>query len=276
MDRKETLMTTTIAIETRGRELVRWTRLAVLGFLMAAAGELLMIVAIVTFGLDSEGETGFLGALAAIALVAALLVWRFGWWAKALGIVAGLMSAMALFWTAFGLGSPQSFFDIMPAVLVIPGALIGAGSCIAAIVAGRRGHRTSGPQGGEGRGIAIALAVVAIAAVVSGALTFLGRSSADPAGAGATVVMSGFEFDRDAYALRPGSTVFVRNDDPFMHDFTVDALGISVKTSPGDRVLVTIPDKPGTYVLYCTLHSSGDADDAGEDNDMSARLIVSA
>jgi plastocyanin len=263
-----------MAIDTKAPavERARWTRLAVFGFLLAALGEFLMVVAIFAFGLDPEGEAGFFAVMMAIALVAALLVWRFGAWTNALGIVAGLLSAMALFWTAFGLMSPQSFFDFVPGVVVLPGALLAVGSCIAALVAGRRGHRTVRAEGGERSTMRVAIAVVAVAAVVSGGMTFLGKSTADVGSADATVAMSNFEFDSQSFRFDPGARVLVRNDDPFMHDFTVDALDIAVKTSPGDQVLVQMPDEAGTYVLYCTLHADGEA--GVEDDEMEANLRI--
>jgi uncharacterized membrane protein len=56
---------------------------------------------------------------------------------------------MGLFWTAFGLAFPNSFFDFVPGLLVIPGALIALTGCIAALVARKRGKATQAPANGE-------------------------------------------------------------------------------------------------------------------------------
>ena len=260
-------------VQTETRQRARWTRLGVLGQLFVVVGVLLMFIAIVAFGLEAEGETTFFLVICAIALVGAGLAWRFGWWGKALGIVSALLTAMALFWTAFGFEAFPSFFDFMPAVLVIPGAILAVVSYIAAIVAGRRGHVSATATGGERTAIRIALGIVALITVATGALTLFGRSSIDAARADETIVMSDFEFDETSYTLAAGTKVLVRNDDPFMHTFTVDEGDIDETLIAGDEALVTIPDRPGTFALYCRPHTE-DADDPEYDSDMAARLTI--
>ena len=262
-----------IAERTDGRTRARWTRLGVLGQLFVVVGVLVMFFAIVAFGLESEGETTFFLIICAIALVGAGLAWRFGWWGKALGIVSAFLTGMALFWTAFGLEAFPSFFDFMPAVLVIPGALLAIVSYVAAIVAGRRGHVTVRSEGGERTAIRVALGIVGVIAVVTGALTLVGRSDVDASQADETVVFSDFEFDETSYRFATGTKVLVRNDDPFFHTFTVDELDIDETLLAGDEVLVTIPDEPGEFVLYCRPHTET-PDDPEYDSDMAARLTV--
>jgi plastocyanin len=250
----------------------RWARLASLGLVLAALGPLLILLGAVLWGLNAD-DLPFFVIATVVGLVGAALVWRFGAWAKWMGIVAGLLVAGALFWTAFGLFVPQSFFDFVPGVLVLPGAILAIASCIGAIVAGRRGHRTAAPEGGERRGIRIAIGGVAILAVLSAILTITSRSSVgDASGASALVEMKDFEFTQDRYSVAAGSTVQVKNDDPFFHTFTVDALDIDVDFTVGSSKLVEIPAQPGTYVLYCTLHTS-DPEHPSKD-DMAATLNV--
>jgi plastocyanin len=64
----------------------------------------------------------------------------------------------------------------------------------------------------------------------------------------------------------------VRNDDPFLHTFTVDDLDIDEAMSPGSEELIEIPSEPGTYVVYCRPHTS-DPDDPSSD-DMTATLTI--
>jgi plastocyanin len=94
----------------------------------------------------------------------------------------------------------------------------------------------------------------------------------DESDADATVVLKDFEFDSTEYQLQAGSSVFVRNDDPYLHTFTVDALDIDESMSPGSEELIEIPSEPGTYVVYCRPHTS-DPDTPSED-DMAATLTV--
>jgi len=250
----------------------RWTRLATLGLLMAAVGPLLMLVAGLIYGLDLSEDGGFFLITGAIGLVGAFFVWRFGTWSKFIGILAALMVGAALFWTAFSLFVPMSFFDFVPAILVVPGILIAIVSCIAAIVAARRGHKSTSPEGGEKRGIRIVVTAVVVLAVLSAVLSFVSMESADESDADSVVVLKDFEFDETDYAFDPGSTVLVRNDDPFLHTFTVEELDIDEAITPGSEVLVEIPDESGSYVLFCRPHS--DPEEPDPEEDMAANLTI--
>jgi plastocyanin len=263
-------MATVEEAEGRGGARPRWTRLATLGLILAALGPLLMFGASLAWGLE---DFAFFGIVGFVALVGAFLVWRFGVWGKVAGIVVALLVALALFWTAFGLATPSSFFDFVPGTLVIPGALLAIASSVGAIVAHRRGHLSRSAAGGERAAIRVAIAVVVVLMVLSGVLTAVGRETVDgAAGADLTVELSDFEFDRNEYSLAGGTTVLVKNSDPLLHTFTVDELDIDVKLGPGSEEIVEIPDEPGSYILYCVPHTS-DPDDPSED-DMAADLQI--
>jgi plastocyanin len=249
----------------------RWTRLAALGLVFAALGPLLTVLASLVWGLEDSGVLFFV-ITGALPLIAAFLVLRFGTWAKVVGIVAAVLVALALFWTAFGLFTPNSFFDFVPGVLVVPGALIAIVSCIAAIRAGGRGDRPAAVTGGEQRGIRIVAGVAIALILLSGVLTFTSQSSVDEGEADTTVTLKDFEYDREEYAFEPGSQVLVRNDDPFLHTFTVEALDIDEALSPGSEVLVDIPGEAGDYTVFCRPHTS-DPDDPTED-DMAADMTI--
>jgi plastocyanin len=249
----------------------RWTRLAALGLFLAGLAPLMMMVAGLIFGVEDAADPFFI-ITTVIAWLGALLVWRFGTWAKIVGIIAALLVAGALFWTIFGLQAPNSFFDFMPGVLLIPGALIAIIASISAIVAKRRGHGTEVAVGGERTAIRVILGVVILLALLSGGLTLAGATDVDDSGAEVVVVLGDFEFDKEQYTFEPGATVLVRNEDPFLHTFTVDELDIDLNLTPGSEELVEIPDQPGSYVLYCRPHTF-DPDDPSED-DMAAELEV--
>ncbi|MDQ3957381.1 MAG: cupredoxin domain-containing protein [Actinomycetota bacterium] len=248
----------------------RWSRLASLGLVMAALGPLLMLAAGVVWGLDVGDEVPFFLVTGGVGLVASYLVRRPGVWSKVVGIVGALLVALALFWTAFGLASPASFFDFMPGVLVIPGALIAIGSSIAAIRSRRAGAAPAGDR--EPQVIKRIVTVVAALAVISGVLTFMSRDSVDEGEAEVTVQLSDFEFDSDEYTFAAGSTVAVVNDDPFLHTFTVEELDIDEAITPGSEKLIEIPDEPGEYVLFCRPHTS-EPENPSED-DMASDLVV--
>ena len=155
---------------------------------------------------------------------------------------------------------------------MVPGALIAIVASIGAIVARRRGHGTATSEGGERRAITAVVAVVGVLAALSAVLTVVGRSTVDTPDGATTVSLGNFEYDRSEYELPGGSQVVVRNDDPFLHTFTVDELGIDVELGPNGSALVDIPSDSGTYVLYCRPHTMN-PDDPGPD-DMAASLTV--
>jgi len=255
------------------REKAKWTRLATLGFVLAGSGPVLILAAVLIWGLDPGEELGFFITTIGVAFVSAFLVWRFGTWSKIVGIVAGLLLAMALFWTAFGLAQPASFFDFTAGVLVMPGALLAVGACIAALVARRKGRQTSRAEGGEKLGIRLALGIVVAAALVSGALNLLTRPTATAGEAEASASMREFKFDSPQYEVSAGGTIYVKNDDPFHHTFTIDELGIDEGFVAAGAKVIQIPDRPGTYVLYCRPHTSDPENP--ENEDMASSITVS-
>jgi plastocyanin len=257
------------AVTSAGRLAARWTRTASLGLLLSAGGSLVLVAAILAFGVSSEGGPWFGLVFTMIPLIGGLLVngeeprW------KVVGIISSFLTAGALFWTAFGLSRPSSFFDFVPAVLVLPGALIGLGASIATLL--RRDRLTAADDRPERTWIRTMLVVAAAAVGLSSLLTVVSRKSADLAKANAAVRMADFEFDGASYDWLGDTTVYVRNDDPFFHTFTVDELGIDVDLSPGSAALVRIPARPGTYLLYCRPHA--DKDDP-VDKGMAASLRI--
>ncbi|MFN2525098.1 MAG: cupredoxin domain-containing protein, partial [Actinomycetota bacterium] len=170
------------------------------------------------------------------------------------------------------LGLPSSFFDFVPGVLVIPGALIAIIAGIGAIVAGRRGNVSPVATGGERTAIRTLLSVVVVLALVSAVLTLVSRSTVSQTEADTTVSLKNFEFDEASYELAAGSTVLVRNDDPFMHTFTVDALDIDIILTPGSEELVEIPAQLGEHVVFCRPHTTEPEDPAPDD--MAATITI--
>ena len=237
---------------------------------MAAVAPLLMLAAGFLWGLDVTEDVPFFGITAAVGLIGAFLVQRFGTWSKVVGILAALALAAMLFWTAFGLATPNSFFDFVPGLLVIPGAIIAIVGCIAAIVARRRGHLTPAPVGGERRAISIVLGVVIALALASAAMTFLGAS--DVEGGDVTVTASDFDFEDGPLTVQGGDEVVVKNEDPFLHTFTIEELNIDVAVQPGSEELVQIPDRPGTYVVYCVPHTMDPKEPS--DDDMATEITI--
>jgi len=258
--------------ENPGALRARWTQFAALGLVMIGLAPFLMLAGALLWGLDVGDQIAFFVPFIIVPWVAAFLVWRFGTWAKIVAIVVALAGLATLFWTAFGLAYPSSFFDFVPGLLVIPGAIIAIVGSIAAMVANRRGHLVAGREGGERRAIGIVVAVVGVLAVVSAVLSVSSRSNVTTTDAAVQVEMKSFEFDQTSYSAPGGASVGVRNEDPFAHTFTIDELGIDIHLGPGDGVVVDLPAQAGTYVLYCTLHTSDPQNPTSDD--MAATFTV--
>lgn len=251
----------------------RWSRLASTGLLMATIGPALMLIAGFVWGLDFSDDAAFFAVTLGVGLVGAFLARRAGTLPKVLGLVAAVLMVMAMWWTIFGLFSPISFFDFVPGLLVLPGALIAIVSSIAALRAQRRGDLVATPERGEARWLKVWPALVLVLAIMSAALTFLGQEDLDAADADLTVTLTDFEFDESEYSVAGGTTVLVRNDDPFLHTFTIEELDIDVTMSPGQEELVEIPAQAGDYIVFCEPHS--DPDDPGKsEDDMAAGFQV--
>jgi plastocyanin len=264
-----TAVTTTPDVAPAAEGASRGTTLAALGFAMAAVGPILIILAGLVFGMDTEDLTFFI-IPTVLGLVGTYLVRRRSTVAKAFSIVIALGIGMLLFWTAFGLAIPSSFFDFVPGILVLPGALLAIGGTITALAS-----RSRASGAGERRAALAIVTLVGLLGGLSAVLTLTGRDSVPDAvadEADVVVDLKEFEFDESAYEVPAGGTVLVKNDDPFAHTFTVDDLDIDVDMGPGDEKVIEIPDDPGTFVLYCKPHTE-DSDDPGED-DMASEITV--
>jgi plastocyanin len=247
--------------------------MAGLGLLMAALGPLLMFAAALIWGLDVSEDIPFFLGTAVIGIVGAFVVLRFpAVWARVVGLVAAILVGGALFWTMFGLFAPGSFFDFVPGLLVMPGAILAIVGSIAGIVATNRGKAAASPAEGEKKTVRTVLAVVGVLTVVSAVVTFMGQDDIDASEADLTVTLSDFEFDKASYTFEPGSTVLVKNDDPFLHTFTIEELDIDEVLTPGKDILVEVPEEGGDYVLFCQPHTSDPEDPS--DDDMWADLTI--
>lgn len=268
-------MTTPTLGRDRGRTRPRYARTGLLGLALITITTLVFTALVVTMFPE---EAAFILPMAAVAAVATGLVWRFdATWARVVGVVATLGIAAMMFWVAFGLLYPASFFDFVPAVMFVLGVLLSLFGNIAAIVQRRREHLDASAGPTERRLEQLAIGVVVLAVLASGLLSVVGRSSVDEAAAADAVPldMASFVFEPDPVEVAGGGRVLVHNSDPFMHDIAVPELGIDAVDVPaGSDVLIDVPAAPGAYTIYCTLHS--DIDDAAPDPEeqMVASLVV--
>ena len=253
----------------------RYARIGLLGLSLISA-TMLVFTGLVVARLPEEA--GFILPMLALALVATGLVWAFDTtWARVVGIVVPLGLAVMMFWIAFGLLHPASFFDFVPAVMFLLGVGLALFGNVAAIVQRRRQHLDARATPTERHVEQAAVSLVVVAVVVSGALSLLARTSVDEAVAAdaVEVEMVEFVFEPALIEVTGGAQLHVVNRDPFLHDIAVPDLGIETVDVPaGSDVLVDVPATPGTYVAYCTLHSNT-ADTAPDpEEQMVATLVV--
>ncbi len=212
---------------------------------------------ILTLTLLGGEEVVMFGILTAIVGGAAFVTWRFDTqWARALGLVATVL-ALAGFFFAFGVFQIFSPIEFAMGLLYVVGWVLSLVAGIRAILASRKDR--TGPSLRESRTPVVVLGVIGVAVVISVVGFFATRQTvSDAEAAGATEIdMVKFEFDPETSSLPAGSTLLVKNSDPFSHDFTLDALGIAEPVGPGSEVLVDLAGAaPGTYEYVCTLHSS--------------------
>ena len=266
-------MAATAALQARQpRPRAVLTRVGVLGLgLMAGTGLLFLTLALV----KSLDDAGFIAVVTGLSAIAAVLAWRFGTWAKVVGIVVTLLVGMATFWMAFGLSQPASIADFLPGLTMPAGLVLSLVGNIGAIVKGRRGQLAVEATRGERRTELVVAGLVLVAAAVSGGLMLLNRSTVEvPAGA-TDVGMHNFAFAPGDLSVTSGGTLAVHNGDPFVHDVTIPSLSIHEVVLPGQTVLIPVSGDAGSYTFYCSLHADVNDPDPATAG-MAGRITVSS
>jgi plastocyanin len=228
----------------------------------------------VVLALTEPEELAFIAVPLAVTLVPTWLVWRLGrTWTHAVAVAATLVMAAFTWWTVFGLSHPASLLDFVPGVWVVLGVVSSLVGNIGAIVR-RRSPRPLAAT--EARIIRLVAAIAVVAVVVSGTLALVTRSPIDPATApdATSVEMAGFAFEPAVIEVDAGGQLLVHNRDAFVHDLAVPAVDLHVDVLPGSSGLVDVPEAPGSYVVYCTLHSDTSDPDPDPEHNMVARLVV--
>lgn len=262
---------------TAQRQQPVYTHVAAAGLALVALAPIVMLIVALVSGVSVPG---FLYVAMVVPLIAAALAWRFDWWASIVALVVTLVAVAGLFWLAFGITIPAAFGDFVPGVAFVTGVVLALGGSIAALVQHRRGNLTAGVSPRERRIISGAGALVLVAALVSAVISVVGGlGGADPAAAagGTPVTMADFQFAEGTYEITAGqdTALVVHNSDGFAHDIAIPQLGVEAQTVlPGqDSVVDLAGAEPGTYTVYCTLHSDVSETDP-ETAGMAATLVV--
>jgi plastocyanin len=250
--RKELAVTTGNSVQ---RTTHATTQILGLGLITVA----LLIFVVVILILGDADALAFIGPLATVAALGTFVVWRYDrLWARIVGLVATLGVTLLAFWLAFGVFQPFSPIEFIAGLAFFLGVVLALYGGIATIVAGSRG--TTGPTRAEGwirTGVVVVMSVASVISIVGFFATRTTVSAAEAAGA-TPLSMSKVEFVPPDSTVSAGGSLFVSNDDPFAHDFTLDDLDLYVYVGPGSETIVDLAGAaPGTYTYYCSLHSDG-------------------
>lgn len=246
------------------------TRTAVFGLLTIAVAFTIPLIG------TKFTEIGFIGPFMAVALLVAVLAWRFGTWSKVLATVIGIaMFLMNAPFVGAAFVHPSVFFEFVPSVLFAVGALTAAVGGIVAVVK-RRDHGVEATSS-ERTIRRASIAVFVLVAAISAALSLAARTtlSASEKSGGTQVGMRNFAFEPDTFevAADRDSKIVLHNSDVALHTFTIAALGVDVPVTPGSDAIVEFDNLPaGTYSVYCKPHSTVHPDGTAEG--MTATLIV--
>jgi len=207
-------------------------------------------------GLFDGEDIGIFLVIGGVAMAATFITWRFDrQWARALGLV-GTVFSLGMFFFAFGLFHIFSPIEFILGVAYVLGFFISLVAGIRALVSGRKGVTVSEQPLSRFR--SSVLAIIGVLAVVSISGFLLTKESVDDAeAAGATVLeMVQFEFSPESSSVPVDGKLLIQNSDPFVHDLTLDELGIAVTVGPGSEALVDLAGvAAGTYDYVCSLHT---------------------
>ena len=247
-----------------------YARVTITGLALLAVAHLLL-----TIVNAAESSTGFLviGIVALIlSLLAAGLVWKYGRRALIVAVILGLLSAAASSHVLdFGLQSPDSFFDFIPAITTIAGFLMALIGGIVAIVQQHRGTARTVATGVEQGTFGFVVAAPVVLTIMSVILTPLGRAtlSAEERAGSTPILMKNVRFEPDRLSAIAGSSLrlVVDNDDLIIHTFTIEDLDIDVTVGPKSETLVELPP-PATRRIQLYLRGSRPRGDEGHSPDI--------
>ena len=235
-----------------------YSRLAVGGLVTIVA--MMVLLGIIQLASSDTSNLAFLVINIAIPLIVAGLIWRFGSWALVLGAIAGLLGTGLVYgpYLIESADSINSVFDFGVAIVTTVAALTALVGSIVAFVQIRIGKARVAATAVERialRGIAV---VVAVLVVVSGIFTVAARDTVEEAErTGAIeVLMKATEFRTAELVATSGETLrlVLKNDDLYIHTFTIDEFGIDVTVGPrGEKALSLSSSNPGTFEYKCII-----------------------
>lgn len=175
-------------------------------------------------------------------------------------MIAGLLGAGLSYgpYLIDSVDSVNSVFDFgVSVVATVASILVIVGSGVAFLQI-RRGNARVSANSVELNALRGVAAVVAVLVVVSAVATFTGRDTVKDADRvdATQVLMKETEFKTVAINARSGETLrlVLKNDDLYLHTFTIDELGVDVTIGPrGEKALLLSTGNPGTFEYKCIV-----------------------
>lgn len=160
-----------------------------------------------------------------------------------LGLTNLLLLVGALQFGAGHLAHPSSGIDFSHAAIGILGRLTAVGAAVMAL------RRT--PPSGARRLATVAVGLLGATLVVAAVAT-VAATGAEPDPDDVVTVIADHDF-AERIEVAAGDTVFVDNQEPFRHTFTVAGTAIDVDVPADQGVRIPIDLAPGTYEVICDI-----------------------
>jgi plastocyanin len=225
-----------------GSGLVGWRRLAVVAALADA-------VVLLGYGV-TRGDREALGF--AVVMLVGIGLLRVGRGLPGLLVLAALFVNIQ-FWM-FPAANGNATFRVGVVELLVPASLV-AFSLAGLIGAVAAAVQLRDPDAGRGTAWPTGLLAVVFVFSSLGLVWAMTDAERQTAPAGALVVETvNVAFVPESLQARGGEvTVALRNRDLFWHTFTIDALGVDVRSPVGRLRTVTFEARPGRYSFYCAI-----------------------
>lgn len=220
-----------------------------------------LAAALVLWALAFNLLAGFIPPVAVLGLLFLASIFVVRRWPRKAGPIFLLVVTVANFlggapFMAEALPHPESPVDFLMSA-VIP-VTISAGIVVAVIGALRR---RSWPGARRAVAFGVPAVIVALVAVSVAAATSLEDDVA--AAQDAQLVAEEIEFAPDAFLADAGTVgVFIDNQDPIRHNFSIEELGVDLEIPASTDRRVEFQADPGTYRFFCKI--TGHEDMEGE------------
>jgi plastocyanin len=100
----------------------------------------------------------------------------------------------------------------------------------------------------------VAVAGLVVVLGVAGGIATAGYESDTPQSGDIVLVASNVEFEPTRLsAVAEDVGVFIENDDPVRHTFSIDELDVDLELPGGKSARIEFTAEPGTYEFYCAV-----------------------